>query len=178
MTPDHTPETAPPVPESILDPESLREVDGVPREADTDVVDEATFEQIVDLPDLAAVGLTNERDEVLLRKFTPDCSWKLPCQAVESGDDFVAAAEETLADQIAPAATLATVSSYWALEARTEDGARSTTRHFVVFRAAPTPDEQPPSAVAPGGEAVADAGWYAEPPEGATALPGTERFFE
>lgn len=179
MSPARSTETdAAPVPESIHDPESLRETDGAPVETDADVVDAEAFEQIVDLPDLAAVGLTNDRGEVLLRKFTPDCSWKLPCQAVEPDEDFVAAAETTLAEEVGPPATLATVTGGWSLEAHTPDRERSTTRHFVVFRATREAAEQSPAAVAPGGEAVADAGWFEQPPTDATQLPGTERFFE
>ncbi|MFB6236123.1 MAG: NUDIX hydrolase [Halopenitus sp.] len=179
MTPAPSSETDPSsVPESIRDPESLRATEGVPVEADADVVDADALEQIADLPDLAAVGLTNDRGEVLLRKFTPDSSWKLPCQAVEPDEDFVAAAETTLAEQVGPDAALATVTCCWSLEAHTADGERSTTRHFVVFRATPTADDPAMSATSPGGEAVADAGWFEQPPADATQLPGTERFFE
>lgn len=179
MTPNPSTETAESaVSESIVDPESLRDDDGVVFEADTDVVDAETFDRVEDLADLAIVGLTNETGEVLLRKLTPDCSWKLPCRAVDPGDDYVAAANQTLVNQVGPEATLDTVIGVWSLEARTEDGTRSTTRNSVVFRATQTLDGPEPSAVAPGGEAVADADWFEQPPEGVPQLPGTDRFFD
>jgi len=164
------------VPDSMSDPESLRGSDGVRFETDTDVVDAELFEEIVELADLACVGLTNERGEVLLRKLTPDCSWKLPCQGVAPEEDFVAAAEETLAEQVGPDATLEAVTSCWVFTARVEDGERSTTRRFAVFQAVPAAET--PSDVDPGGEAVADAGWFREPPSDEGGLPGSGWFFE
>lgn len=90
MTQSHTEEASPGV-ISIVDHESLRNNSYIPFHEDHDVVDESVVEQVAELGDLAAVGITNPDGDLLLRRATETCSWRIPVETVDPTDDYAAA---------------------------------------------------------------------------------------
>ena len=89
---DQQTDTAPGV-EPIVDHESLR--GRVPFHKETDVVPAETIESLAAAEDMAVIGVTNDAGEVLLRRLTPTCSWKLPVALVDGGEDYTAATAST-----------------------------------------------------------------------------------
>jgi hypothetical protein len=174
--PETTPDLSP-----ITDPGSLRDRPGVPVHEDHDTVDEETLDEIAALDDLAPVGVTNERGEVLLVRVTADCALKLPSSAVPAGADFVASARAWVAEQAGIDLAIDGVEAVWRLEARLADGSRTATRHFVVFSATPSasPAEAEERSTATATTAAAHTvRWVDDLPTEAAAVPGTELFFD
>ncbi|ADQ69434.1 hypothetical protein C499_12710 [Halogeometricum borinquense DSM 11551] len=173
MTPPATEETT----EStaigpITDLDALRDA-GVPFFEETDTVEEAQFELLDNLDDLAPVGVVNEDGEVLVMRVSEDCTPKIPSAAVEPGEDYAAVAQQWVRQQAGIDVTLDGVEGVWTVTVRLEDEAREATRNFVVFAATP---ETGDAAVHEGDAFEAD--WYAELPDDAADVPGTNRFFD
>lgn len=164
---DKQTDTAPGV-EPITDHESLR--GRVPFHEETDVVPAETVESLAAAENMAIVGVTNDAGEVLLRRLTPTCSWKLPVALVDEGEEYAAAIREHVTETVG-GIDLRAVEGVWHVDARTEDGAATATRAFVVFSG--TLDEETIQLPADG---VEEAGWFDELPEEAGGLPGTELF--
>lgn len=82
--------------ETITDPSSLRERDDVQFHEDIETVDEETLETVAELDDMVVVGVTNADDEVLMRRWTADCSWKLPVQDLDECEDYTEAARRAV----------------------------------------------------------------------------------
>lgn len=164
--------------DSIADYESLRDRDGVPYHEESDVVDGETVAAVADLPDLAAVGVTNPEGDLLFRRLTDTCSWKIPVATVGPGDDFARSIVGHVAGTIGFTLELESVAGVWDIGVRTEDGEQTASRGFVTFGAAPVSGEYDLDAATPAGEAVEEAGWFDERPAEADEIPGTDLFLD
>ena len=162
----------------IADYESLRDRDGVPYHEESDVVDGETVAAVDDLPDLAAVGVTNPDGDLLFRRLTDTCSWKIPVATVGPGDDFARSIVGHVAETIGFTLKLESVAGVWDIGVRTEAGERTASRGFVTFAAAPVSGEYDLDAATPAGEAVEEAGWFDERPADADEIPGTDLFLD
>lgn len=152
----------------ITDLESLR--GRVPVHEDTDVAPAEAVESIAEAEDMAIVGVTNDGGEVLLRRLTPTCSWKLPVALVDDGEDYAAAIRDHVAETIGPVA-ITDVEAVWQIDVRTEDGTETASRSFVVFSGdLATETLEPPA------DGVEETGWFEELPDDGSELPGTELF--
>lgn len=179
MTSHHSAdEPAPTSLESIVDYRSLRDRDGVPYHEETEVVDRETVEAVDSLPDLAAVGITNPDGELLFRRLTATCSWKIPVETVGRGEDFAGAIVEHVEGTIGFTVELGGIAGVWDIGVRTDDGERSAARGFVTFRASPVSDSYDLEAATPSGDPVEDADWFGVLPDGADEVPGTKLFFD
>ena len=163
--------------EPITDHETLREYDGVPYHEESDVVDAEIVDFQADAPDLAAVGVTNDDRQVLLRRLTETCSWKLPVASVAPDEDYAAAIRDQIPETIGLTVALETVAGVWDLHVRTEDGEQTASRAFVVFGGTSL-DGYDLDAATPEGDGVEDAGWFDALPEDADRVPGTDLFFD
>lgn len=167
--------------ESITDPESLRDRADVPFHEETDLVDEETLDVVADLDDVAVVGVTNESGEVLLRRLTEDCAWKLPVVPVPSGDNYADVARRTVEENTGLAVGIDALEAVWCYEARLENGDETATRYFVVFSASPASDGSDadhPAASLPEEDRPAGVGWFEELRDDAAEAPGTGLFFD
>lgn len=176
--PDETPESA--VPESLTDPDALRDRDDVAFHEERDVVDEETFETVAELDDTAPVGVTNADGEVLLMRITADCRLKIPAAAVEPGDDYAETARRWVETNAGFAVAFDDIAGVWRYEVRVDGADRTATRQFVVFAASPAPGERGaggPAEISADREAV-HAAWYDTLPDEAAEVPGTHRFFD
>ena len=179
MTAHHSEDDAPTTAvEPIIDHESLRDRDDVPFHEQRDVVDEETVGAVASLPDLAGAGITNADGEVLFRRLTDTCSWKIPVETVAPGDDFAAAIAEHVRETIGFAVELDGIEGVWDVRLRTADADRTASRSFVIFSASPATGSDDLEAATPEGDPVADAGWFDDRPEGADEIPGTGRFID
>lgn len=164
---DQQTDTAPGV-EPITDHESLR--GRVPFHEETDVAPAETVESLAAAEDMAIVGITNDAGEVLFRRLTPTCSWKLPVALVGESEEYAAAIREHVTETIG-GIDLRAVEGVWHVDARTEDGAAAASRTFVVFSG--TLENETIQVPADG---VEEAGWFDDRPEEASSLPGTDLF--
>lgn len=173
-----TADTPPPVRtlEPLTDTDRLRGRDGVPFHREEDTVPEAVVDDVADLPDLGSVGVTNDRGELLLRRLTDTCSWKLPTASVGPDEDFVAVAREHVPETLGIRVDL-TLVGVWEIHLTAAAGDRTATRAFVVFEGLPVDGEYDIDTGA-ATEPVEEAGWFAELPEDADELPGTDRFLD
>jgi hypothetical protein len=162
----------------IRDHESLRDQDGVPFHEDRDVVDREHVEQLASLADLAGVGVTSSDGELLLRRLTDTCSWKLPVATVGPDEDFVAAVTDHVRETIGFDLELDGIAGVWDIQLRTADGEQTASRAFVTFGASPASGQYDLAAATPEGEAVEAADWFAELPDGADRIPGTDEFLD
>lgn len=179
MTDQHTGERSPPsVTEPLVDLESLRDRDDIPFHEERDIVDEEIVDQVADLADLAGVGITNDEGELLFRRLTGTCSWKIPVAAVRPGEDFATAIREQVRERIGFALELEAVEGVWDVRVETEDGEHTASRAFVTFSASPVSDSYDLAAVTPEGESVEEAGWFEDLPDGADEIPGTALFLD
>lgn len=172
--------TATPPPVGTLEPltdlDRLRDREDVPFHREEDTVPGAVVGDVADLPDLASVGVTNGRGELLLRRLTDTCSWKLPTASVAPGEDFVAAAREHVPETLGFRVDLA-LAGVWEVDLTAAEGDRTATRAFVVFEGSPA-DGAYDIDTAAATDPVEEAGWFAELPEDADELPGTGRFLD
>lgn len=152
----------------ITDPESLR--GHVPIHEDTDVAPAETVEAIDEAEDMAIVGITNDAGEVLLRRLTPTCSWKLPVALVADGDEYAAAIRDHVTETIG-STELHAVEGVWRIDVRTRNGTDTASRSFVVFSGSLVEESLRPPA-----DGVVDAGWFEALPEDGGELPGTDLF--
>lgn len=159
--------------DSLTDPDSLQSQPEIPYHTDTETVDAETFETLSELEDMAIAGVRNDGGEVLFRRLTPDCAWKLPVVTVGDNDDYADGARRAAAEVGVPV-ELDAVVGVWRVEARLADGDRTATRTFVVFEATPTGGADLSAARDREGR-PADVGWFDELPDGAQKLPGTDR---
>lgn len=170
MTANTTPASAL---EPLTDLDALRDRD-VPFHREEDTVPGAVVDDVADLPDLAPVGVTNDSGELLLRRLTETCDWKLPTASVAPGEDFVVAAREHLSETLDFRVDLGLV-GVWELHLTATEGDRTATRAFVVFEGSPV-DGSYDLDTAAAADPVEEAGWFADLPENADELPGTDRF--
>lgn len=179
MPRDHaTDDSSPTAIEPIFDHESLRARDDVPFHEERDVVDTAVVEQLADAPDLAGVGITDSDGNLLFRRLTDTCSWKIPVTAVAPDADFVAAITEHVRATIGITVELDAIEGVWDVRLRSADGDRTATRAFVIFDGSLVTDGDGLAVATPEGDAVEEAGWFAELPDEADEIPGTHLFLE
>lgn len=164
--------------EPIVDHRSLRNHDDIPFHEDTDIVDADTVEQMSELGDLAAAGITNPAGAVLFRQATETCSWKLPVASVAPGDDYAAELREHVRETIGFRLSLDDIVGVWEFTARTEDGEQTASRAFVTFDTSPASGSYDLADATPKGEPVAAAEWFSSPPEEAALIPGTNRLLD
>ena len=177
MTANHTEDAPSTAVEPIIEYEALRERDCPLRER-TDVVDEDTVAEVASLPDLAGAGITNPDGELLLRRLTDTCSWKIPVETVAPEADFAAAITDHVRETIGFAVELDAVEGVWNFRVRTEDEDRTASRGFVIFDASTASGSYDLEATTPSGDPVEDVGWFDELPDGADEVPGTDRFLD
>lgn len=171
-------ESPPTTVEPIIDHESLRDNDDVPFHEPTNVVDAEVVEQVADLPDLAGVGITNHDGDLLFRRLTDTCSWKIPVETVEPEADFATAITDHVRETIGFTVELDAVECVWDIRVQTEDEERTASRAFVTFSASPVSGTYDLEAATPEGDPVEDAGWFDELPDGADEIPGTDLFID
>ncbi|SFB83600.1 hypothetical protein SAMN05444422_102300 [Halobiforma haloterrestris] len=164
--------------EPITDYESLRDRDDVAYQEETDVVDEAVVDQVADLADLAAVGITNPDGDLLCRRLTDTCSWKIPVATVGPDEEFAAAIVDHVRETIGFDVELESIETVLDVDLRTEDGEKTASRGFVTFAGTPASGNYDLEAATPSGDPVEEAGWFDELPEDADEIPGTEQFLE
>ncbi|WP_121743733.1 NUDIX hydrolase [Natronorubrum halophilum] len=164
--------------EPIIDHESLRERDDVPFHEETDVVDAEIVEQVAALADLAGVGITNRDGEVLLRRLTDTCSWKIPVAPVGPEEDFATAIAAHISKTIGLAVALDAIEGVWDISVRTDNGTQTASRAFVIFSASAVSGTDDLEAATPEGDAVEAADWFDELPDGADEIPGTGLFID
>lgn len=179
MTRTHpTSDSSPTAIEPIVDHGSLRDRDDVPFHEDRTVVEPAVIDQVADLPDLAGVGITNPEGDVLFRRLTDTCSWKIPVATVPPEADFAAAIAEQVRDTIGFSLELEAIEGVWDVRFTSSDGDRTAERAFVIFEGTPATDTYDLTTPTPEGDAVEEAGWFADLPEEADEIPGTHAFLE
>jgi hypothetical protein len=162
----------------IVDHETLRDTDDIPFHEQTDVVDEDVVEQVASLDDLAGAGITNENGELLFRRLTDTCSWKIPVQSVDPEEDFAQAITDHIQETIGFTVALVAVDGVWDIRVETEDGEKSASRAFVIFSASPVSGNYDLAAVTPEDDPVEEAGWFGEIPPETDRVPGTDLFLE
>jgi hypothetical protein len=150
----------------------------VPVHEPVDTVPDAVVDQMAALPDLASVGITNDDGEVLLRRLTETCSWKIPTASVASDEDFVAAIDDQIPATIGLAVDIESVRGVWDVTVQTEDNSASAARTFVVFEGASPTGEFDLAGATPTGDAVEEAAWFETLPDDADEVPGTALFFD
>lgn len=157
---------------------SLREKDGISYQEQTDEVPEDVVDQVDDLADLAGVGITNPSREVLFRRLTDTCSWKIPVETVSDEADFkssiISHTEETLGVPI----EVGEIKGVFDIQLRTEGGEKNTSRGFVIFSGSITTENYNLDDIASGSNTVEEAGWFSEIPSDADHVPGTELFLD
>lgn len=164
--------------EPIVDHDSLRNREEIALHEETDVVDAAVVEQIDELGDLAAAGLTNPDGELLFRRLTDTCSWKIPVATVAPDEDYAAELRAHVEATIGFTLRLDDIAGVWEFTVRTEDGEQTASRAFVIFSATPVSGEYDLSAATPADDPVEEAGWFSSPPEDADLIPGTDQFLD
>lgn len=162
--------------EPIFDPESLRDDPDVPFHEERDVIEPKMMEEFAALPDLAGVGIENRDGDVLLRRATDTCSWKIPVVPVDPDEDFAGRIIEHVRETIGFDVELDAVEGVWTVDLRTEDETRTASRTFVIFSASAASYDL--DAATPTGDAVEEAGWFDALPEGADEIPGTGLFVD
>jgi len=179
MTAD-SPESGPadPAVESLVDYERLRESDAVPYHEQRDVVDPAVVADLADLPDMAGVGITNDDGDLLFRRLTDTCSWKIPVANVGPDEDFAGAIREHVRETIGFEIELDGVVNVLDITVETDESERTASRAFVVFAGTPVGGNYDLAAATPEGDAVEDADWFADTPSEADEIPGTEQFLD
>ncbi len=179
MTESHTEEQSPLADiEPIVDHETLRDIEDIPFHDNTDTVDADIVAQVAELGDLAAVGITNPDGELLFRRATDTCSWKIPVTTVAPDDDFAGELRAHVRETIGFSLRLDDIVGVWDITVETEDGTQTASRAFVIFSATPESGHYDLADATPEAESVEDAGWFSSPPEGADLIPGTEQFLE
>ncbi|WP_306058417.1 NUDIX hydrolase [Natronococcus wangiae] len=179
MTSHHSEDGSPPTTvEPVIDYESLRNRDDIPFHEQTDVVGEEIVEQVADLADLAGAGITNRDGNLLFRRLTDTCSWKIPVETVEPGKDFATAITEHIRETIGFTVELDAIEGIWDIHVRTADGEKTASRGFVIFSASPVSGSYDLAAATPEGDPVENAGWFDELPAGADEIPGTDLFID
>ena len=126
--------------------------------------------------DMSAVGITNGDGDLLLRRLTDTCAWKLPVATIGPDEDFAAAITDHVHETIGFDLELDGIAGVWDVTVQTEDGSRSASRAFVTFSATPASDTYDLDAVSPAGDPVAEADWFEALPDNSQAIPGTEEF--
>jgi len=162
----------------ITDYKTLHDHDDIPFHEQTDVVSEEVVEQVADLTDLAGAGIRNRDGDLLLRRLTDTCSWKIPVKAVDPEEDFAAAITEHIRKTIGFTVELDAIEGVWDINVRTEDGKKTASRGFVIFSASSVSESYDLEAVAPEGDPVEDAGWFDTLPDDSDEIPGTDLFIE
>jgi hypothetical protein len=160
---------------TATDLESLRNRDDVPVHEQTDTTPADVVEQVAALDDMAGAALTNPAGEVLFRRETETCSWKIPVVSVAPRDDYVDELRSHVRETIGFDLDLTEVVGIWDIRVQTDDGSQTASRTFVTFAAEPVSGEYDLDAATPTGEPVEEAGWFDDLPEGADAIPGTEQ---
>lgn len=155
----------------LTDPASLRGT-GIFHE-ETDTAPAEAVDSLADLADVAAVGIEHD-GEVLLRRLTETCAWKLPVATVADGEDYVRAIREQVQGALGPV-EVRTVEGVWRVRVRAADADRTAARTFVVFRGT-LAEHVDPGAIPVPADGVHDAGWFDALPEDAETVPGTDRF--
>ncbi|WP_323173771.1 hypothetical protein [Natrialba sp. PRR66] len=179
MPSHHTGDESPPTAAGpVIDYESLRNHDDVPFHERTNVVDEELVEQVTALADLAGAGITNPDGDLLFRRLTDTCAWKIPVATVAPEEDFAAAITTHIRETIGFTVTLDAIEGVWDIRLRTEDGTKTASRGFVIFSASPVSGSYDLEAATPEGDPVEDAGWFDDLPAEADEIPGTERFLD
>jgi hypothetical protein len=162
--------------EPIVDHDSLRTQEDIAFHEDTDVVDAETVDHLEELGNIAAAGITNPDGELLFRRATDTCSWKIPVATVAAEDDYAAALREHVRETIGFDLRLDDIVGVWEFTARTDDGEQTASRTFITFSATPTSGNYDLAEATPEGEAVEQAAWFQSPPDGADLIPGTDQF--
>lgn len=165
----------------ITDPLSLRERDNIQFQKDTETVDEDTLNMVDRLEDMVVVGVTNAEGEVLMRRWTESCSWKLPIQELKPDEDYTEAAKRAVEEDIGLPIELDNVAGVWHYEASLQNREHVATRSFVVFSASPAKSnkEQTRDALdTSGDDQPAAVGWFTELPTEEEQAPGTGIFIE
>jgi hypothetical protein len=162
----------------IVDHESLRERDNVPFHEDRDVVDGELVDKLQSMDDLAGVGITNDGGDLLFRRLTDTCSWKIPVATVDPEEDFAAEITEHVRGTIGFSLELDGIAGVWDIRLRTADGERTASRAFVTFSASPISGRYDLAAATPEGEPVEEAGWFGDLPSEADEIPGTDVFLD
>lgn len=125
--------------ESLTDPESIADRDGLVVREETRDVDAETLELFEDHDGVAAVGITRTDGAVLL--WDGPRGWTLPFAFVEPGEDWVAAAETVVAELTGVTFDIAGVEELRRVENALGDGNRVVRTHELVFRAATVTDD-------------------------------------
>lgn len=133
MTANTHTDTSPNKLEPITDTDALRNRDDVSYHENVDTVSEEVVARMTDLPDLASVGTTNDGGQVLFRRLTEDCSWKVPTASVACSEDFAGAICGQVSEAIGLSVDLVSIAGVWNVTVETEDGNQSATRTFVAF---------------------------------------------
>jgi len=161
--------------EPLTDVDRLRHRDDVPFHRKKDAVPATVVDEVADLPDLASVGITNEEGELLCRRLTETCSWKIPTESVAPGEDFAAAIREHVPETLGFRVELDALVGVWEVHLTAADGDRTATRTFVTVEGSPADARYEVNPVA-AEDPVEEVGWFAELPEDADPLPGTDHF--
>ena len=172
--PHSEPDGPRPVPEPIVDYESLREGSDVPYHEETEVVDAATVEQVAELPDIAGVGITNPDGDLLLRRLTDTCSWKIPVATVAPAEDFATVITDHVAETIGFSLEINGVVGVWDVRLQTAAEDQSARRGFVIFDGSTESGKYDLEAATPDGDSIEEGGWFDRLPEDADLVPGTE----
>ncbi len=179
MTDTHTEQRSPPTDlEPIVDHGALRDNADIPFHDNTDVVDADIVAQVAELGDLAGVGITNPDGELLFRRATDSCSWKIPVTTVAPEDDFAGEIRSHVRETIGFTLRLDDIVGVWDISLETEDGEQTASRAFVIFSATPESGTYDLTDATAEGDAVEEAGWFSTPPEDADLIPGTEQFLD
>jgi hypothetical protein len=179
MTETHTEERSPPgAIEPIVDHETLRDREDILYHDNTDTVDSEIVAQVAELGDLAAAGITNPDGELLFRRATDTCSWKVPVATVAPEEDFAGELRTHVRESIGFTLSLDDIVGVWDSTVQTEDGAQTASRAFVTFSATSKSGTYDLADTTAEGEGVEEAGWFSSPPEEADLIPGTEEFLD
>lgn len=148
--------------ESLADPSSLRDEDGVSFDVENQYAGAAAYEQarerFADEDGVAVVGVTNDAGEVLLADTEQGSGWLPPGKRVDAGGDWVEFGREAVAEQAGVDVKITDVERVQRMNFRVDDADddRETTTYVVYLAASPAdsesvgepglPDEDAPAA--------------------------------
>lgn len=151
--------------DSLLDPDSLRNRDDITFRGEQSVDDQDDFEYFDAISGMAAVGILNERGEILLMN-SPH-GWRLPYGPVEAGADWVTVGRRYGTVMTGVDIMIRRVERATEISRRLKGGSEETTSYDVVLSSVPVEGQPVASTPAFGPWNTVEVAWFSDLPDDA-----------